>query len=62
MAGDLLPNLGLPLLTRSCAADAKMLGAFGLVWWWLTIPYHASDLGQGQPQEAFTNHYRREGT
>ena len=26
----------------------------------ITIAYHMPDLSLGQPQEAFTNHYRRE--
>ena len=58
-AGALLPSLGLPFPTGSHAADARSLGAFGLVGGPLTIPYQSPDLGLGQPQEAFTNHYRR---
>ena len=53
-------NLGLPLLTGSHAADAKRLGAFGLVWRAFTIPYHQINLGQNRSREAFTNHYHLE--
>jgi len=37
-----------------------MLGGFGLVRRWLTIPYHRSDLGLIRLPATFTNHYRRE--
>jgi len=52
----------LPILTGSCARDAKVDGGFGLVARPLTIAYHVSILGQTLPRETFTNHYRREGT
>ena len=45
----MLPNLGLPLLTGSCARGAKVDGGFGLVAGHITIAYHVSDLGQGRP-------------
>ena len=61
MAGLLLPNLGLPSLTGSCAHDAKTVGAFGLVWWPLTNAYQPPDLGLGRPSICFTNHYHRTG-
>ena len=51
--------MGLPIVTGSHAAYARMLGAFGLVWWWLTIPYHETILGQTLPTGCFTNHYHR---
>ena len=53
-------NLGLPILTGSHAADAKTLGAFGLVMVWLTIPYHRINLGQTFWSAAFTNLYHLE--
>ena len=59
MADLLLPNLGLPLLTGFLAADAKTLGAFGLVWWGFTIPYHPLNLGRTLPCITFTKHYHR---
>ena len=46
--------------TKFLASPAKMDGAFGLVAAGITIPYHMINLGQIQPQEAFTNHYRRD--
>ena len=60
MAGDLLPNLALPIPTKFLAIDAKMLGGFGLVWWGFTNAYHPLNLGQTLPRETFTNHYRLE--
>ena len=59
MAGDLLPNLGLPFLTGSFAGLAYAIGGFGLVGGGFTIPYHVSILGQTLPQETFTKHYHR---
>ena len=59
MAGDLLPNLGLPFLTGSFAGLAYAIGGFGLVCGGFTIPYHVSILGQTLPQETFTKHYHR---
>jgi len=58
-AGLLLPNLALPIPTKFLASPAKTLGAFGLVWWWLTNAYHVSILGRTLPRETFTNHYHR---
>ena len=58
-AGDLLPNLDLPLLTIFLASPALSHGAFGLVGRCITIPYHVRDLGLNQPQGTFTNHYHR---
>ena len=49
----------LPILTRFLASPAKMLGGFGLVGRCITILYHGAILGLIQPQEAFTNPYRR---
>ena len=60
-AGDLLPDLVLPLLTGSCAHGAKTVGGFGLVRWWLTNAYHVRDLGLNRSGKAFTNHYHRTG-
>ena len=60
MAGDLLPNLGLPSLTIFLASEAKSIGAFGLVGGGFTILYHASILGLTRGHIAFTNHYRRD--
>jgi len=62
MAGDLLPNLALPIPTGFLAADAKRLGGFGLVWRVITNAYQSSDLGRNRPRETFTNHYRRDQT
>ena len=52
-------NVGLPFPTKFLASPAKRLGGFGLVTMRLTIPYHASILGQTFWSAAFTNHYRR---
>ena len=52
--------LGLPSLTGSHAADAKTLGAFGLVWRAFTIPYHRINLGQTFWSAAITKHYHLE--
>ena len=60
-AGDLLPNLSLPLLTGSYAAYAKTLGAFGLVGLVITNAYQSADLSLNRPGKAFTNHYHRTG-
>ena len=51
----------LPILTGILASPAKRLGGFGLVRRWLTILYHASDLGLILLPATFTNHYRRTG-
>ena len=60
MAGDMLPNLSLPLLTIIYACGAKPIGGFGLVGPPFTNCYQSSDLSLGRWLEAFTNHYRRE--
>ena len=60
-AGDLLPNLSLPLLTGSHAAYAKTLGGFGLVGLVITNAYQSADLALLLSCEAFTNHYHRTG-
>ena len=60
MAGDTLPNLGLPFPTKILARGANTIGAFGLVTRRLTILYHARDLGLDLPYKTFTNHYHRE--
>jgi len=49
----------LPILTGSCARDAKVDGGFGLVARPLTIAYHSFDLALSRPGIAFTNHYLR---
>ena len=49
----------LPILTRFLATPARSIGGFGLVRRWLTILYHASDLGLILLPATFTNHYRR---
>ena len=58
-AGDLLPNLGLPIVTTFLAVKAQSHGGFGLVGGGITIPYHPADLSLIRPCIAFTNHYRR---
>ena len=58
MAGILLPNLGLPSLTKILARGAKLDGGFGLVGPPFTNLYHLLNLGRTLPREAFTNHYR----
>ena len=60
-AGDLLPNLSLPIPTKFLASPAKTLGGFGLVAPPFTNAYQSSDLGRSRPCEAFTNNYHREG-
>ena len=54
-------NVGLPIVTGSHAAHARMLGAFGLVRVVITIPYHETILGQTRGPITFTNHYHRTG-
>ena len=58
-AGDHASDLGLPFPTISHAADARSLGAFGLVGGPLTILYHPADLSLGRWSGTFTNHYLR---
>ena len=54
------PDLSLPMPTKFLARPAKLDGAFGLVGGGITNAYHEADLGLNRPQEAFTNHYRRD--
>ena len=54
------PDLSLPMPTKFLARPAKLDGAFGLVGGGITNAYHVADLGLNRPQEAFTNHYRRD--
>ena len=62
MAGDLPPNLALPIPTKFLASAAHSIGGFGLVGGGITIPYHPLNLGQNLPRVTFTNHYRRDQT
>ena len=52
-------NVGLPIVTGSHAAYARMLGGFGLVRPAITNAYQSSDLGQTLSTVCFTNHYHR---
>ena len=59
MAGDLLPNLGLPFPTIFLASLAHSIGGFGLVGPPFTNAYQSSDLGLNLGQNTITNHYHR---
>ena len=59
MAGDMLPNLALPIPTKIYARDAQTIGGFGLVGPPFTNAYQSPDLSLIQPCRTFTNHYRR---